>query len=145
MMIPWLTPSMIVAGERQLDLRQHLHPRCPERRGRLDRRRGDAAQAVRDQPDHHRDRVEHRGDHAGILDTGIEVDERDDVDQLRKRLQRVEHGAQRRSTRGLSAAQTPISKPSATASAVATSTCDAVSIAGAQTPMMPIAASIRKA
>ena len=32
--------------------------------------------------------------------------------------------------------------PIATAIAVATSTCDAVSIAGSQTPMMPIASSI---
>ena len=46
------------------------------------------------------------------------------------------------STRGLSAAQTPTAMPIATASAVATSTCDAVSIAGSQTPMTPIASSI---
>ena len=39
----------------------------------------------------------------------------------------------------------PIATPIATASAVATSTCDAVSIAGSQTPITPIAASIRNA
>ena len=46
------------------------------------------------------------------------------------------------STRGLSAAQTPTAMPIATASAVATSTWDAVSIAGSHTPMIPIASSI---
>ncbi len=54
-------------------------------------------------------------------------------------------GRSSRSTRGLSAAQTPITIPNATASAVATSTWEAVSIASAQTPITPIAASIRKA
>jgi hypothetical protein len=47
------------------------------------------------------------------------------------------------STRGLSAAQTPIAIPNTTAMPVATSTCEAVSMAGSQTPMTPIRASMR--
>ena len=46
------------------------------------------------------------------------------------------------STRGLSAAHTPTAMPIATAIAVATSTWEAVSIAGSHTPMIPIASSI---
>ena len=51
-------------------------------------------------------------------------------------------GRSNRSTRGLSAAHTPTASPIATAIAVATSTWDAVSIAGSQTPMIPIASSM---
>ena len=43
----------------------------------------------------------------------------------------------------LSAAQTPSATPITTASTVATSTCESVSIASAHTPMTPIHASIR--
>ena len=49
------------------------------------------------------------------------------------------------STRSLSAAQIPMATPITTAMAVATSTWEAVSMPGSQTPMTPIAASIRSA
>ena len=67
---------------------------------------------------------------------GHQVDERDEVDELRQRLQHVVDRAQDlRHDASSPPPTTPSPNPIATVSTVATSTCDAVSIAEAHSPM----------
>src|SRR5215210_880714 len=83
-----------VAGERHLHLAQHLRPRRAVRARRLDRVRRDVPESRRDEPDHDRRCIEHRRDQARHVRHGHQVDEGDDVDELRQRLQHVEDRAQ---------------------------------------------------
>ena len=89
-MIPWLTPSMIASRASGIfTFSEHLPPRRAERAGRLDVVRRDVANAALDEPDDDGERVEHAGDDAGDDRDRHQVDERDDVDELRQRLQHV--------------------------------------------------------
>ena len=78
-----------VTGERQLDLRQHLSSRGAERTRGLDRRRRHVAHSTLDEPQRHGEGVEDAGDDPRHDRDRHQVDERDDVDELRQRLQHV--------------------------------------------------------
>ena len=105
-------------------------------------RRRHVAHAGGHQPDHDRDRVQHRGDHARDPRHRHQVDERDDVDELRQRLERVEQRAQQllhaRALGGPDARSRCRSPRRARWPPAPARPCPSP----AQTPMTPIAASI---
>src|SRR3954471_653990 len=76
-----------VAGQRDLDLEQHLHPRRAEGRRRFDGVVRHVLDASLHEPDHHRRCIEHRRDDSRDARDRHQVDERDDVDELRQGLQ----------------------------------------------------------
>ena len=93
--MPWLTPSMM-AGRASgiLTFQRSRLPGRAERGRRLDRGGRDLAQADGDEPDHDRDRVRHGCDDARHPADVEERNDRNQVHELRQRLQRVEHGSQ---------------------------------------------------
>ena len=78
-----------VAGERDLDLAQRLPPCRPICPGRLDALGRDVLQASLDEARDHGEGVEHGREDARHDRDRHQVDERDDVDELRQGLQHV--------------------------------------------------------
>ena len=95
-MIPWLTPSMIASrASGILTFMQRLQSRRTERVGGLDRMRRHVAHTRIDETDHDGGGVQHGREDTRHDRDGHQIDERDDVHELRQRLQHVEHGSHR--------------------------------------------------
>ena len=112
-MIVWLMPEHDGApGHRQQHRPQPLPAGRAERGGRLHDGRGHAADAVRGEPDHRRERVDERGDGGRGRPDQEEQRQRREVDEGRQGLHEVEHRRERRREPGAtSPAQTPSGIP----------------------------------